>query len=423
MMRKSKYKGLSMPHAWIMFFFWPILIWANLSLELTQGTTAAIPISIEVASGIEEAGLKKRTEDIRTVIVRDMAYTNKIRVIDAQLNDEADFAVVIEASSEVKNTICMKVLDNYQKNKQVIHSKCLPVSWGEERGVAHHFADALVKEILGEQSIFLHKIAHVRESHQDIKGKYTLRVSDFDGGRAKIIAKSDEPIMSPSFSPDGKQIAYVSFEDGKSSIYVQSLSKGSRTLLADYPGINGAPAWSPSGKEIALVLSISGVAKLYEIDLQSKNIKKLTSGWYMDTEPSYSRDGQDIIFTSNRGGSPQIYKMHRQTEEVTQLTNDGVYNVSASIAEDNQWIAFLTRLSAKLQVATLDLQSKELSWVGSGQYDDTPKVSPRSDFILYATNKGKQGVLEVMTKDGSIRQKIIEPGASLKHPAWMPLAE
>ncbi|MEC8063893.1 MAG: hypothetical protein VX112_03500 [Pseudomonadota bacterium] len=403
------------------FFVIPAAAYATLSLELTEGTTAAIPIKIELDASLKASTLGAEAIAISEIIEADLAYTNKISIQNNVEGAEADFAILLRPSEKNAQSLCMQILDNYQQSQTVMHTKCLDLGVNNKRSVAHQFADTLHYEILGEDSIYLHKMAHVKEVLSQNSQQYSLRVADFDGGNAKTIAKSDEPIMSPSFSPDGSRIAYVSFENGRSSIFVQNIAKGTRFILADYPGINSAPAWSPSGKEIAVVLSISGVAKLYEMDLETKNLKKLTSGWYMDTEPVYTKDGENIVFTSNRGGSPQIYMMNRRTEVINQLTHEGVYNVSPSLAGKGGWLAFLTRLSSKLQVATLDLRTKELAWVGSGQYDDTPKISPRGDFIMYATTIGQQGVLEILSKNGKIRRRISEPGVNLKHPTWMPL--
>lgn len=405
----------------------PATVKATLSLELTQGLTAAIPVRVQVGSGLD-GDRKEAALQIKKLVEKDLSITNKL-VLDQQAEpaQQVDYIAMIDKPQNEaegdgqKKTLCVQVLDNYQSNASEVKQTCMRYEQDAYRAVAHRFSDNIYTDIIGEKSIYRQKMARVKEVVVDNENRqYALQIADFDGEAARTIMESSEPIMSPSFSPDGKKIAYVSFEGGRSSIYVQNIENGSRYILADYPGINGAPAWSPSGQEIALVLSISGVAKLYEMNLASKELTKLTSGWYTDTEPVYTKDGQSILFTSSRSGSPQIHKYNRKTKEVEQVTSEGIYNVSASISSQGDWVVYLSRLAAKLQVVTMDLDNKQVQWIGSGQYDDTPKIAPQGEFVLYATTKGRQGILELLSKDGSTRVQMIEHGANLKHPAWAP---
>ncbi len=404
----------------------PTTVKATLSLELTQGLTAAIPVRVQVGSGLE-GDRKEAALQIKKLVEKDLSITNKLSLEQGGLSQQVDYVAVIgrpqnEAEEDSqKKVLCVQLLDNYQSNAATVKQNCTRYEQNAYRAVAHQFSDSVYADIIGEKSIYRQKMARVKEVVLDSENRqFTLQIADFDGDGARTIMESSEPIMSPSFSPDGKKIAYVSFEGGRSSIYVQNIENGSRFILADYPGINGAPVWSPSGHEIALVLSISGVAKLYEMNLATKELTKLTSGWYTDTEPVYTKDGQSILFTSSRSGSPQIHKLNRKTKDVEQVTSEGIYNVSASISSQGDWIVYLSRLATKLQVVTMDLDNKQVQWIGSGNYDDTPKIAPQGEFVLYATTKGRQGILELLSKDGSTRVQMIENGANLKHPAWAP---
>ncbi len=287
---------------------------------------------------------------------------------------------------------------------------------GQWRATAHQIADIVYEKLTGVKGAFGSRIAYVQKQGK----RYELRVADADGQNPRTVVRSDEPLISPMFSPDGARLVYVSFEDKKPVVYVQSLADGSRRKVAAFKGSNSAPTWSPDGRRLAVVLTRDEASQIYLINADGSGLVRLTQGGNIDTEPAFSPDGQTIFFTSDRGGSPQIYRVSVNGGDPKRVTFGGSYNVSPAISPDGKLLSYISRDEGRFRVTLLDLASGQSRVLTDTARDESPTFAPNGQSVLYATVQGGRGILGTVSLDGRTRARLSESGVDAREPAWGP---
>lgn len=290
------------------------------------------------------------------------------------------------------------------------------------RDVAHQISDAVYEKILGIPGAFWTRIAYVTATGLGRDTRYALVVADSDGYNPRAVVNSNEPLLSPSWSPDGRKLAYVSFEGGNSGIWIQDIATGSRDKLTSFRGINGAPAFSPDGNRMAMTLSKGGNPDIYVMDLGSKHLTQVTNHFGIDTEPSWSPDGASLYFTSDRGGRPQIYQVAASGGGATRITFDGSYNASASLSFDGKKVATAQGAGNVYRIALMDRSTGSPRWsmLSPGSLDESPSFAPNAAMLLYAAREGRRGVLYAVSADGRVRQRLVLADGDVREPAWSP---
>ena len=407
---------------------------SNLVIEITQGVDNPVPIAVVP---FQWAGEKALNEDVAEVIDANLERSGQFKSLKRSLmlsfpyqKDDVYFRdwQYLETEYLVIGQVLATPTGGYQVDYQLFDVQRQEAmatgrfSGGKNdlRALGHSVSDAVYEALTGLKGAFRTRIAYVAADKKVNPSYYKLLVADADGYNAKEILKSNQPIMSPSWSRDATKLAYVSFETNRPAIYVQDITTGQRERIKSFKGINGAPAWSPDGSQLAMVLSKDGNAEIYVLDLVSKRLKRVTTHYGIDTEPAWSVDGKHILFTSDRGGKPQIYQVTLESGWVERLTFEGDYNARGSLTHDGRFLVLVSRHDNQFHIAVQDLQRGTMSLLTQTSLDESPSVAPNGSMVIYSTQVGGRDILAAVSIDGKVKFNIPANEGVVREPAWSP---
>ena len=409
---------------------------AELDIEITQGAGHRTPVAVVPFGWVGNAS--DVPLDIAEVISNDLTRSGRFAPIAIRdmlqkptEGTKVDFddwsilgveAVIIGRVTQTGANaykVQFQLFDVFGRDQLVGYS--MPASRGTMRRIAHRAADMIYEKLTGIKGVFDTKVAYVTAQLRAGKQYYSLVVSDQDGENEHTIMESTDPIMSPAWSPDSRRLAYVSFEGNKSSVFVQTLRTGNRSQVSSKAGINGAPSFSPDGRKLVVTLGgIDGNLDIYVLDINSRQTRRLTTHRAIDTEGSWSPDGRYIYFTSDRSGGPQIYRVSTNGGSVERITYEGSYNARPRLSPDGLKLAMVHNDRGNYRIAVMDMERDDLLILSTGRQDESPSFAPNSDTLIYATRQGRDGVLETVSADGLIRQRMASGQGDVREPVWSP---
>jgi TolB protein len=409
-------------------FFLPLLARAELTVQIVGGAAQQIPIAVVPFSS---AAGSSSQDSIDSVVGADLQRSGLFHLLETRgvANQPhnitevkyADWSAIqaqaltigmVEPLPGGRLKVSFRLLDVLKQNQLLAMEFNIAVT--QQRTTAHKIADLIYEKLTGEKGVFATRITYVNK----LNGRYHLQVADADGFNPQTVVSSKEPIISPSWAPDGNKLAYVSFEKKKPIIFVQSLVSGQRMVLANFKGNNSAPAWSPDGTKLAIVLTYSANSQIYVINADGSGLQQVSFSSGIDTEPEWSPDGSAIYFTSNRGGGPQIYRMPATGGEAKRITFEGSYNVSPHVSPDGKLLTYVKQDAKGFRVAVQDLVSGQVFTLSETTQDESPSFAPNGRMILYATNIGGKGSMAAVSVDGRVKQKLTDNGGDVREPSW-----
>jgi len=388
-----------------------------------QGNSPEVPLDIASVIGAD----LDRSGRFAPLPVNDMLQ-KPTDGVDVDFDDwsvlgvEAVVIGKVTQTGENAYTVQFQLFDVYGRDQLIGYR--MPASRGTMRRVAHRVADMVYEKLTGIKGVFDTRVAYVTADTRASGKLYSLIVADQDGENEAVIMESKDPIMSPAWSPDSRRLAYVSFEGNRSSIFVQTLRTGNRIQVSNKAGINGAPAFSPDGRELVVTLGgVDGNPDIHVLDINTRQSRRLTTHRAIDTEGSWSPDGRYIYFTSDRSGGPQIYRVAASGGEPERITFDGSYNARPRLSPDGSRLAMVHLEQGNYRIAVMEMgdpRRRDLLVLSAGQQDESPSFAPNSDTLIYATRATRNGVLETVTADGLIRQRLAARQGDVREPVWSP---
>lgn len=407
---------------------------AQLTIEITEGVDDPTSIAI-VPFGWR--GNNALSEDIASIVEADLKRTGQFAPVsrddmlgrphsrsEVYYRDwsalDVDYLLVGRLTPTPQGVIADYELFDVNAQRPVLDGR-QPGTIAGLRDIAHRISDRVYGQLTGIRGAFSTKILYVSAVRRG-PGEFTYRLlrSDVDGAREKVILESNDPILTPSWAPDGERIAYVSFETSRPAIYIYNLRTGQREQMTNFQGLNGAPSWSPDGKQLAMVLSKDGSPDIYVMDIATKKLRRVTRHFAIDTEPSWMPDGKSIIFTSDRGGKPQIYQVTLANGYEERITFEGDYNARARVVPGGRSIIMVHRNGGDYHIAKLDIASGRIEVLTETALDESPSIAPNGAMLLYATKYRDKGILAAVSLDGGVKFRLPSRFGDVREPDWSP---
>ena len=406
---------------------------AQLRIEINQGVDNPTPIAV-VPFAWQGAGAA--SEDVAQIVDADLARSGQFAPVSRR-----DMLSYPSRGSDIYFRDWRAINSNYVLIGRVFDGPEIRVEYQlfdttrqveitagsvvgtaqEIRMLSHRVADAIYEKLTGIPGAFATRLLYVSVTRNPTgKDFYRLVLSDSDGARPIVLLEGRDPILSPSWSPDGNEVAYVSFETSRPAIYRQNLRTGAREQLTNFKGLNNSPVWSPDGNSMAMVLSKDGNPDLYLMNLTSRQLTRLTRHYAIDTEPTWMPDGKALLFTSDRGGRPQIYRYDLMTGKITRVTFEGTYNARARVAQDGRNVALVHQRDGQYHIAVHDLVTGKLTVLTATSLDESPSIAPNGSIVLYATKRNEVGILGAVAVDGGVRFSLPARDGNVQEPAWSP---
>lgn len=264
----------------------------------------------------------------------------------------------------------------------------------------------------------------------DRDGNWEIYLLDIASGLQRNLTRRPADDLSPSWSPDGSQLAFYSDFDGNGTAELLAMDANGgniRLLMPQDGGNNWRPVWSPDGQRVTYMLGFELIQIVFLDEGRSENYGRGFS-------PSWSPDGQRIVYYADPDGrlNADIYMLDVRTKRAYNLTNHGANDWAPAWSPVGPLIAFVSNRNGNNEIYLIDaLCTADISRIGgcgrtvsrltnTDQHETSPAWSPDGQRIAFVSKRGRHDQLFVMDADGQRVQRLTFENANNRFPVWKP---
>ncbi len=411
---------------------------AEANLIVTKGSVFKVPVVVEEFTwkNLEPVVFQGRQWG-QEVLIDDLLFSDSFIVLRSRAGAPLSGGLKVDVQGkpvdkriqarirvEVKRSgsklkLKTKLLD--EGTGKEIFSKSFDVRWDAQQLAAdrwgiHRLADEVSYYLTGTRGCAATRIVYVQADGD----RRDLKLIDWDGLNTIPLTNLRSILLSPSWKPDGRHVAFTSFHQGQPSLFAYDLKKRElkNIVRSKTPS---APKYSPNGKKIAYSTTKDGNAEIYIAKADGSKPKRLTFHDAIDTAPSWAPSGKQLVFTSDRWGNPQLFIINVDGTDLRQLTFAGTWNDSSDWSKVKDRIVHVCRIEGSFELAVISANGLNWRLITNFQLEggcENPRWAPDGRHVVFARLIGNQRSIWILDVDTCCLRRLTRSAGDSYNPAW-----